>query len=269
MKKILLVDSTAQHRGFFSTINLTLSTILYCKINQITPIISHSVLSLYGSNASKIRPFSEFFGTAYNEEYSGNTEHLEITKVHNENLLDTTSPAVKNELRMINSDLISQLTPAVLNFINTPPIPLISNFDVSIHYRGSDYLLNTPVGHRPNLQPKEFANVIEKYIAGKYAFLATDDRSFPLLLSRLGHRFCYFKDVYRKGPGRGVHIKSIWQRLGLPALVSQNLKGRQVLRDCIWLSKSNLYIGSNSNLMFYSGLLNPNQTTINLHEYIY
>ena len=37
--KILLVDSSAEHRGFFSTINLTLLTLLYCKKNNIQPII--------------------------------------------------------------------------------------------------------------------------------------------------------------------------------------------------------------------------------------
>jgi hypothetical protein len=266
MKKILLVDSTAKHRGFFSSINLTLATILYCRLNQLNPIISHSVLSLYGTNPSKIRPFSEFFGNAYDVECHDNIESLEIAKVHNENLLDTSAANNRQELRAINSDLIAQLTPSVREFVETPPTPLANAFDISIHYRGCDYLQNTPVDHRPNLSPKEFISSIEKNIAGKNAFLATDDLSFPKLLSADGHKFSYFENVYRKGPGRGVHIKSIWQQLGLPAVVSQKIKGKQVLRDCIWLSKSNLYIGSNSNLMFYSGLLNPNQTTINIHD---
>jgi hypothetical protein len=266
MKKILLVDSTAEHRGFFSTINLTLATILYCRLNQLDPIISYSVLSLYGTNPLKRRPFSEFFGSAFNEDFHNDIECLEITRVHNESLLDTNRPEITQELRAINDDLISQLTPSVREFVNTPPRPFVNGFDVSIHYRGCDYLQATPIDHQPNLKPKEFLGVIEKHIAGKRVFLATDDRSFPKILSHLSYKFSYFEDVYRKGPGRGVHIKSLWQRLGLPVLVSQNLKGKQVLRDCIWLSKSNLYVGSNSNLMFYSGLLNSNQITINIHE---
>jgi hypothetical protein len=42
-ERILLVDSIAEGRGFFSTINLVLLTLQYCYENNLTPVISSSV----------------------------------------------------------------------------------------------------------------------------------------------------------------------------------------------------------------------------------
>lgn len=267
MKQLVLVDSISEQRGFFSSVNLTLLTILYCMKNNIQPIVSDSVLSLYGSRFKRIRPFSEFFGTAYETPISKSTETIEIAWVHNNQLLSFNDPLVIQDLRLINNVLLSNITPQILEVINTAPDCLNNFFDICVHYRGCDYLKNVPVDHQPNLQPEEFMANIEKLIIGRKFFVATDDDKFLDLLIEKGLDPIYFKDVYRKGPGRGAHIRSRLQRLGLPSLISQNRKGVEVLRDCFWLSKSNHYIGSNSNLMYYSSLLNPNQVSNNVNKY--
>ena len=226
-------------------------------------MISSSVLSLYGTNTKVVRPFSEFFGEIFldNQEYL-NT--MEISYVHNKKLLDFNNPEVVNNLSQINKVLVDNLNVDVRNFIETPPLGNYLNSIVSVHFRGCDYLKNTPLGHAPNSTPSEFLNKISSLIEGQKIFVATDDISFINLLKLSGNEISYFEDVYRKGPGRGSHIKSFYERLGLINKHKQKKKGYEVLRDVYWLSKNNVYIGSNSNLMYYSKLLNPQQHQINL-----
>jgi len=266
MKQRVLIDSISEQRGFFSSVNLTLLTILYCMKNNIQPIVSDSVLSLYGSRFKRIRPFSEFFGTAYEHPISKSAETLEISWVHNNQLLSFDDAMVIRGLCSINNELLTNITPYLTEAVNTPPDLSGSFFNVSVHYRGCDYLKNTPIDHLPNLHPEAFIARIEKFIIGQKFFVATDDDKFLSLLIEKGLTPIFFKDVYRKGPGRGSHIRSKLQRLGLPSLVSQKRKGFEVFRDCFWLSKSNHYIGSNSNLMYYSSLLNSQQITRNVNE---
>ena len=57
MKVMLLEDKIPETRGFFSSINLTLLTLLYCRENLIKPIIGNSVLSLYSDRKKNNTPF--------------------------------------------------------------------------------------------------------------------------------------------------------------------------------------------------------------------
>ncbi|MEI6095537.1 MAG: hypothetical protein WCR08_08795 [Gammaproteobacteria bacterium] len=266
MKQKILVDSISEQRGFFSSVNLTLLTILWCVRNNIEPVIGHSVLSLYSSRLNKTRPFSEFFGVAYDRPVAKSSEKLEISFAHNKRLLSFDDADVIQDIRSINQELILGLTPKLNAFIHSPPDMSYPSFDISIHYRGCDYLKNTPIDHKPNLKPDAFITRIEKLISGRKFFVATDDDTFLNCLFEKSFNPVYFKEVYRKGPGRGSHIRSRLQRLGWPSLVSQKHKGFEVFRDCFWLSKSNYYIGSNSNLMYYSKLLNSQQVSHNINE---
>jgi len=127
-------------------------------------------------------------------------------------------------------------------------------------------LKNTPLNHAPNRTPSEFLATINYLIAEAPIFVATDDDTFiDLVLSR-GLHVSHFRDVYRRGPGRGAHMKSFFQKISIINSHTQHRKGLEVLRDVHWLSKSNTYIGSNSNLMYYSRLLNPNQRLINITD---
>jgi hypothetical protein len=81
-----------------------------------------------------------------------------------------------------------------------------------------------------------------------------------------GYGIAYFKDVYRKGPGKGAHMRAFFDILPFELGVSQVQKGFEVFRGCYWLSKGNTYLGSNSNLMYYSCLLNPSLNTINISK---
>src|SRR5450756_820010 len=108
-------------RGFFSAINLTLLTILYCRQNNIQPIVGNSVLSLYGSRLEKKRPFSEFFGAAFDGPISKSAETLEISWVHNNQLLSFNDDLVIQELRLINRELLVNMEPDLKDFINSPP----------------------------------------------------------------------------------------------------------------------------------------------------
>jgi hypothetical protein len=262
-KKILLVDSIAESRGFFSTINLVLLNLQYCYENNLDPVISSSVLSLYGTQPKLVRPFSEFFGEIFSGEEE-NLNRMEISYVHNNNLLDFNNPEVVQNLTQINKTLVDHLNEEVKTFINTPPVGDYSNASISVHFRGCDYLKNVPLGHIPNIPPSEFLNKISSLIEGQGIFVATDDVQFINLIKSLQINLSYFEDVSRKGPGRGVHIKSFYERLGLINKHKQKKKGYEVMRDVYWLSKNNVYIGSNSNLMYYSKLLNPHQHQINL-----
>lgn len=267
-KRALLVDGSAEARGFFSTINLLLLTLYYCAENDIVPIISSSVLSLYGSRPKDVRPFSEFFGDVFIGEKGDmeNVENIDIAYVHNNNLFNFEHPSVIEQLAVINRALLDNLTDEAKNFINIQPTGEYFKSSISVHFRGCDYLKNTPSNHTPNRSPSEFLATINYFIAGAPIFVATDDDTFiDLVLSR-GLHVSHFRDVYRRGPGRGVHMKSFFQKINILNSHKQYRKGLEVFRDVYWLSKSNTYIGSNSNLMYYSRLLNPNQRLINVTE---
>jgi len=262
-KSVLLVDSSAEGRGFFSTINLVLLSLQYCYENNLTPVISSSVLSLYGTQPNIVRPFTEFFGDIF----SGGQENLmsmEISYVHNQNFLDFNNPEVVNKLSLMNKVLVDNLNVDVKDFIKTPPLGDYLNNSISVHFRGCDYLINTPLNHVPNSTPQIFLDKISSLIKGCQIFVATDDISFINLMKLSSYEVSYFEDVYRKGPGRGSHFKSFYERLRLINKNKQMRKGCEVMRDVYWLSKNNVYIGSNSNLMYYSKLLNLQQHQINL-----
>jgi len=267
-RKVLLVDGSAEARGFFSTINLLLLTLYYCSENDIVPIISSSVLSLYGSRPKEVRPFSEFFGDIFIGEKCDmqNIENLDIAYVHNNNLFNFENPSVIEQLADINRDLLDNLTDEVESFINIHPTGEYFKSSISVHFRGCDYLKNTPLNHAPNRSPSEFLATISDLIAGAPIFVATDDDTFIDLVLSQGRHVSHFKDVYRRGPGRGVHMKSFFQKMSMLNSHKQFRKGLEVFRDAHWLSKSSTYIGSNSNLMYYSRLLNPKQRLINVTE---
>ncbi len=267
MDKVVLVDSGSNGRGFFSTINITLLTLRYCELNELSPIISDSVLGLYGTKINKVRPFSEFFGDLYSEEIPENTRKIEIDWVFNNKLLNFDDEITKNQLRDINRKLLQNLNSDLKAFLDVPPCHSEVKPAISLHFRGCDYLKNTPSLHQPNYKPNEFLDKVHSLISGNKIFIATDDDSFIKLMQKRGYEISFFLDVYRKGPGRGSHIKSFAERFGYQSLtkkLQQKRKAFEVFRDCYWLSKSNTYIGSNSNLMYYSGLLNPIQKQVNL-----
>lgn len=265
MRQRILVDSGGEYRGFFSSVNLTLLTVLYCSRNDIDPIIGNSVLSLYRDNYRTERPFSRFFGQVYDGHVKKSSETLEISEIYNNNLLSFYDTSTVEELRKLNNTWLLTLTPTLRAFIDKSPGASGLKCDVSIHYRGTDYLKNTPAYHKPNLSPQEFVTSVGEWVRGRSVFVATDDITFIGLIVATGIEVVYFDDVYRRGPGLGSHVRSKWQRLGLPALYSQEKKGFEVFRDCWWLSRSDLYIGSNSNLMYYSGLLNSAQIRKNVN----
>lgn len=96
--------------------------------------------------------------------------------------------------------------------------------------------------------------------------MASDDRDFPALLASYGINHFVFKDVNRGSPGVGIHHQRFWQKAGFERPSKRRLLGMQVLRDCFHLSKSDLFIGSNSNLMTFAKILNPSMKTINIHD---
>lgn len=269
MKKIILVDSGNRKRGFFSSINLTLLTILWCKKNNINPVIGKSVLALYSDNLgifSKKRPVDIFFPDAYSDDNmeKNKVDKIEISWVHNNQEIILEDESTISALRDINAELLLSISQDLKRYISEPPAIGVDNFDFSVHYRGCDYLKNTPGDHTPNLNPVDFYKKISPYILKKNnIYVATDDNSFISLLKDNGISINYFNNVTRKGPGRGVHIKSFLDYLNLSSKI-QVSKGFEVFRDCYWLSKGSVYIGSNSNLMYYSKILNKNQKQINL-----
>jgi len=191
---------------------------------------------------------------------------MEIAHVHNSNLLNFDDPEVVKKLSVLNKVLLDNMVEPLKNFIHTPPLGDYLNSSISVHFRGCDYLKYTPINHVANSTPQEFLRKIEHLISGKGVFVATDDISFVDIALSRGHDVAYFSDVYRKGPGRGVHIKSFLERWGFINGREQTRKGYEVCRDVYWLSKNDLYIGSNSNLMYYAKLLNPAQRQINLSQ---
>ena len=265
MIKKLLIDSSYE-RGFFSSMNLTLLTIHYCKINNFIPVVSDSIMSLYKSRFKNVRTFSIFFGDLYDDKTNEPMETLEIAWVHNTGTLNFNDSSVIEFLRKINNDLLDNATNELINFINTKPSFFHENIDISIHYRGCDYLRNIPDNHKQNFFPVQFIKNIEYLISNKNLFVATDDKYFIKILKKSNYNLSYFKDVYRLGPGRGTHMKTMLQRVGFPSLTSPTRKALEVFRDVFWLSKSKCYIGSNSNLMYYSNLLNPNINFIKINE---
>jgi len=268
LNDVLLTDRNGLNRGFFSALNLILLTLLYCEQESLNPIISKSVLSLYGSEVNGITPFAEYFENIYSGETKKDVKSLEIDWVHNNNIYDINDDKIKSRLRNINANLLAYMRIHLSGFIKSSP----DNWgqvapNVSIHYRGCDYLKNTPKAHVGNYPPRMFLEKIQYYIESNSLFVATDDNSFIGHLSMIKKNFCYFSDVNRRPPGQGVHELSFVEKYIYQSgrsKVSQKRKACEVFRDCYWLSKCDLYIGSNSNLMYYSSLLNINQRQINI-----
>ena len=164
----------------------------------------------------------------------------------------------------MNEELLLSINQDLKSYISTPPAIGVDIFDISIHYRGCDYLKNTPGDHIPNLNPKDYLKKITPFLLTNHSiYVATDDNSFINLMNNSGASINYFNNVTRRGPGRSVFIKSISDYLKLDSKI-QVSKGFEVFRDCYWLSRGKQYIGSNSNLMYYSKILNKNQKQTNL-----
>jgi hypothetical protein len=156
----------------------------------------------------------------------------------------------------LQSSLSNRVAPAIRNYQATR---------VSIHFRGCDYLSNTPEGHQPNLPPDKFLDIVLPMLpTNATIFLATDDHTMISSLRHLGLNILYFKDVDRGTPGRGIHSKTLFQNYGLEAILAPRNRGLQVLRDCVHLSKGDIFFGSNSNIMFFASLLNPAMKLVNL-----
>lgn len=174
--------------------------------------------------------------------------------------------SVMSELRLILEDLFRQMPAPVFDYISNPPGGWPSRYRTALHYRGCDYLDNVPPFHTPNLDRNEFLRRIRSLIDSESGlFLASDDRHFSELLSGQGFQHFVFDDVMRGRPGVGIHHQRYWQKVGLEHPDKRRLLGLQVMRDCFHLSKADLYIGSNSNLMMFAKLLNPSLEVINVH----
>lgn len=261
--KIRLIDSGSGARGFFATINLTLMTLQHCAENDLDPVIDSSVLSLYGTDVKKIRPFSEFYGEIYPEDRHC-LKTIEIDYIFNRGVTDFNDPDVMRKLAVINDILLGSMGKDLKCFIDNPPLGSYQNTTVSVHYRGCDYLRNVPQNHFRNYTQVKFLTKISEIVEDREMFIATDDYSMIGLMKSYGYEFSYFEDVYRGRPGVGSHFKSFFEKLGFGAPEKQKRKGFEVIRDVHWLSKNRTYIGSNSNLMYYSKLLNLDQDQINL-----
>lgn len=268
MKQVVFVDSRWNSRGFFSTLNLLLLSLVWCNRNGVQADIGFSILGLYSdeeANHRKVRPFANYFGDAYAPHLNKSTEEMDIAWVYNNHHLEFEEESVIEEIRAINNDLLGRMVPRFREFVIGGPEAARERYDVAVHYRGCDYLKNTPEGHVPNLTPELFVAKLKSILGvGSKVFVATDDKRFIKEFEAAGYNPVYFEDVYRKGPGIGSHHKSFLQKHGLFSPVRQERKGYEVYRDCYWLSKGGLYVGSNSNLMYYSKILNPEQGQINL-----
>jgi hypothetical protein len=272
MKQIILEDHNPQ-RGFLSALNLTLLSIFYLQKRDIQAFIGQSILSSYAhlldKRLCKTRPFSSFFG---NYRHTSEPSKLEIVYIDKLWLtiieeVDWQSKIIITELNKINQALV-QSTPAKVNqYTNKIPPSWPSIYDLAIHYRGCDYLANVPLHHKQNFDKETFLMQCMPFIEdSRSIFVATDDDSFVQFLEKQGLQFFAFKDVKRGKPGRGVHTISKWQKFGIELPQKPFLRGIQVLRDCTHLSRAKKYIGTNSNLMYYSSVLNPEIKLVNLSE---
>jgi hypothetical protein len=267
MKVLLLEDSIPENRGFFSSVNLILLTLLYCQENNIKPIIGNSVLSLYSDRKRRLRPFSLYFGNLYNDMLPDNYSVIDIAWVHNNRVKDFDDGNIVDGLRKINKELLANITPELSDCILSPPVKYAGDIELSIHYRGCDYLKKTPFDHVPNITPDQFVARIKNNIPlHTKIFVATDDDTFIDKMHCAKYDIAYFNDVYRRGPGKGAHMRNFFDLIPLKSGVSQVKKGFEVFRDCYWLSKAAKYLGSNSNLMYYSSLLSPDIKTINISK---
>ena len=266
---IILEDGGWPGRGFFSSVNLSLVAILWCQQKGLNPSIGNSILRLYSHpftrNAFRRRPYSSFFGNSWLP--SKKCEELDIGDIWLSTIenIDINSESIINKLFAINTSLQARMPGDISNYTNAKPENWPTHYDVAIHYRGCDYLKNTPKDHVPNLAPEPFIEQILPLISNKNnIFVATDDSSFLRCLRKRNIKFYAFNDVNRAGPGKGSHIKNRLQRAGIEPLKAPFFRGLKVLRDCTHLSKATHYIGSNSNLMYYSRVLNPRIIVNNL-----
>ena len=270
MNKIVLEDHHPQ-RGFLSGLNLTLLSILYLRKKNIHGLVGKSILSNYAhaidNYVCKSRPFSSFFGDF---RQPGNYLNLSKEYIDEQWLsiikeLDWQGSSVISQLSTINAELLESCPTRVTKYINQTPKSWPNQYDIALHYRGCDYLANTPSHHKPNFSKEIFFEKCLPYLkTNKTIFVATDDNSFVNFLENKDINFYTFKDVIRGSPGKGVHAINRFQKIGLELPHKPFLRGTQVLRDCVHLSRADQYVGSNSNLMYYANVLNPGILLTNL-----
>jgi hypothetical protein len=283
MSVILLEDRLSNGRGFFSSINLLLFSLLWCEDNGLKPVVGQSILKAYSHSVYSLfgrRPFTQFFGESYTRDnlpnmpsridigdifevrdwYSSEDLYLRLHIIASRLVNDLSPPAVYDYIYNVHADMSGR-------YPGRKRINVYDSNTVSIHYRGCDYLANVPVGHNQNISPSEMAaKVISLLPSDCKIFVATDDKSFLNILSSAGLQFSCFDAVQRGGPGRGIHHKRRLQSLGFEKLHKPFMRGLEVLRDCIFLSQSKYYFGTNSNIMFFARLLNPELCIVNLNQ---
>ena len=290
MKPKVVIEDRASWRGFFSTLNLLMFAIVWCEDNGFQPIFgktlftdySHSLVTLLGRN-----PFNSFWVS----DYGTITVNRDIVSV-----IDINDIFMSRDWYHNNIEFLPRLQQLSRSFVgkllvekakrymesrpslyhqntNYSELQYSNNFlksapPASVHYRGGDYLANTPGAfHQKNISPDYYAELLTEHIPeGSNVFVATDDSSFLNILSKKSFAVYSFNDVQRGKPGRGVHRRSKLQKLGFERFSMPWLRGMQVLRDCDHLSKGKVYYGTNSNLMFFASLLNPEMKTINFME---
>jgi len=265
---VKIEDRGSRGRGFFSSLNLTLLALLWCELNHYEILIGKSVLKLYSHSWHhhflKRRPFSQFFGSAFEsvdvgiDSTKAKTVFLDDiwTRYRSDLLWDSLDTIQR--LSSINKILLSTMPSDIRNFITEVPRNWPNTYSHAIHFRGCDYLHNVPDQHKPNLAPLEFSNqAVRAASPFTNLFIATDDITFLRTPVACKENVYCFRDNIRSVPGRSVHKKTLIQSLGLEKSDHPFLRGVQALRDCHHLSKAELYIGSNSNMLYYSRVLNP------------
>jgi len=272
MKKKIILEDLTPYRGFLSALNVTLLSILYLNKKSVYAYIGKSILANYAhtfeKSFCKARPFSTFFGDFRRPPHDLRLNTLNIGELWLAIIqeLDWQSDSIIREVSAINNDLCQYIPSKVSKYISRTPASWPMEYDVAVHYRGCDYISNVPKDHRQNFAKEEFLEKCIPYIKGsKKIFVATDDNSFISFLNANGLKPYSFSDVFRGGPGKGVHYRSRRQEKGFEFINRPYLKGVQVLRDCNHLSRSAMCIGANSNLMYYAKVLRPEIQLINLH----
>ena len=184
---------------------------------------------------------------------------MELNAVHGK--INIKDKEILQEINSINNYLISSLNDEVKHYINNKPFNYKSDTNYAVHYRGTDYLKNTFPGHIQNFGSEVYLD----YLKGKECniFIATDDSHFIEKVKLQGLSISYYKDVARGGAGNAVHLP---KKFRIFEKYSQEEKAKQVLRDAIWLSKCDFFVGSQCNMSIYNKFSNLNQNQLILNE---
>lgn len=270
-RKIILEDTSWYGRGFFSSLNLILFALYWCKENGIDASVGETPLRLYthpiSRKLTKRRPFSSFYGNHLSTD--GKHEQVFLDDIWTRGIqeVDAESQVVIEALHSVNEVLRSHMLRHVSQFTSSGPSHWPTFYDATLHYRGCDYLANTPKHHIPNLRPEDFLDAVLPLIENKErVFVATDDSRFIGLLKKRRPDIFSFKRVARGLPGKGTHQKTRLQRYGIEWPRSPFYRGLQAMRDCTHLSKTDTYIGTNSNLAYHAKILRPSLQVINLSK---